>query len=130
MNLYFLSASVLCFLLGISHSALGEYLIFKNKRKKGSLVPSKVIGGLKERHLRILWATWHLATVFGWCLGVLLVKIAVIQNQNNIELTDFTLNSIAYGMFLSSILVLTGTKGKHPGWIVLLVIGVLILIGN
>ena len=38
MNIYFLIAGTLCFLLGIAHSTLGEYLIFNNKRKAGNLV--------------------------------------------------------------------------------------------
>ena len=126
MNLYLLIAGILCFPLGIAHSILGEYLIFKHKRIKGNIVPSKGGEELKERHLRILWATWHLASIFGWCIGAILIKIAVMQN---LEIVDFILNSIIYTMFLSSVLVLVGTKGKHPGWIVLLLIGIFILIG-
>lgn len=130
MNVYLLTAGVLCFLLGAIHSILGEYLIFQNKRSKGSLVLTKGGLNLKERHLRILWATWHLASVFGWCIGAILIKIAGTENLQNIEITGFVLNSILYTMFLSSVLVLVGTKGKHPGWIVLLLIGILTLIGN
>ena len=126
MNLYLLIAGILCFPLGIAHSILGEYLIFKHKRIKGNIVPSKGGEELKERHLRILWATWHLASIFGWCIGAILIKIAVMQN---LEIVDFILNSIIYTMFLSSVLVLVGTKGKHPGWIVLFLIGIFILIG-
>lgn len=130
MNLYLLIAGILCFFLGVVHSFLGEYLIFKNKRNKGSLTPSKVGVELKERHLRILWATWHLASVFGWCIGAILIKIAVTENLQNKELVDFILPSIVFTMLLSSALILIGTKGKHPGWIVLLVIGILTIIGN
>ncbi len=130
MNNYLFIAGVLCFILGVVHSFLGEYLIFQHKRNKGSLVPSKESGALKERHLRIVWATWHLASVFGWCIGAILIKIAVTENQQNTEIIDFILNSVIYTMFLSSVLVLVGTKGKHPGWIVLLLIGILTIIGN
>ncbi len=130
MNSYLLIASILSFFLGAAHSFLGEYLIFKNKKEKGNLVPSKGNVELKERHLRILWATWHLASVFGWCIGAILLKIAAIENLKNTELIDLILNAIICTMFLSSALVLVGTKGKHPGWIVLLLIGILTLIGN
>jgi hypothetical protein len=130
MNIYLLIAAILCFFLGLVHSFLGEYLIFKHKRKKGSLVPSKGSIELKERHLRILWATWHLASVFGWCIGAILMKIAVTENLLNKELSNFILQSIIITMFFSSAVVLIGTKGKHPGWIVLLLIGILTIIGN
>ncbi len=125
MNTYFFIAGILCFLLGIAHSILGEALIFKNIRNKEKLVPSKETIELRERHVRILWATWHLATVFGWCLGAILIKISILEES---QLIDFIVNSIGLTMFLSSLLVLIATKGKHPGWIVILAIGILAMI--
>ncbi|WP_074410377.1 MULTISPECIES: hypothetical protein [Aquimarina] len=130
MNTYLCIAGILCFLLGIVHSILGEYLIFNSKRNKGSLVPSKKNEALKERHLRILWATWHLASVFGWGIGAILIKISAEQNELNPTNIGFIIQSIMYTMFLASLLVLVGTKGKHPGWVVLLLIGILLVIGN
>ncbi|PWK19865.1 hypothetical protein [Xanthomarina spongicola] len=127
MNIYFFIAGILCFLLGIAHSILGEYLIFKNIRNKEKLVPTKETIELKERHVRILWATWHLATVFGWCLGAILIKISILEES---QLIDFIVNTIGLTMFLSSLLVLIGTKGKHPGWLVLLAIGIVLIIGT
>lgn len=129
MNIYFLIAGILCFILGLVHSILGEYLIFKTKRDKKNLVPTKVSTGLKERHLRIIWATWHLASFFGWCIGAFLIKISFGQNNASVEFIDFMINSIIYTMFASSFLVLIGTNGKHPGWAVLLLIGILLIIG-
>ncbi len=130
MNTYLCIAGILCFLLGIIHSILGEYLIFNSKRNRGSLVPSKKSEALKERHLRILWATWHLASVFGWCIGAILIKISIEYNELKSTSIDFIIQSIIYTMFLASLLVLVGTKGKHPGWVVLLLIGILVVIGN
>ncbi|WP_106794959.1 hypothetical protein [Aquimarina sp. Aq78] len=130
MNVYVCIAGILCFLLGIVHSILGEYLIFNSKRNKGSLVPSKKTVELKERHLRILWATWHLASAFGWGIGAILIKISVEQSELDSTSIGFIIQSIMYTMFLSSLLVLIGTKGKHPGWVVLLIIGILLVIGN
>jgi hypothetical protein len=84
-----------------------------------------VSNSLKERHLRIIWATWHLASIFGFCIGTLLIKIALDQNLVSTELLKFITISISVSMLCSSILVFTGTKGKHPGWIILLGIGIL-----
>lgn len=130
MNVYFLIAGILCFVLGLVHSILGEYMIFNTKRNKGNLVPTKVGTELKERHLRIIWATWHLASFFGWCIGAFLVKITFDQGKSDAELVDFIINSTIFTMLAASVLVLIGTKGKHPGWIVLLLIGVLLIIGK
>ncbi|MEQ8473038.1 MAG: hypothetical protein RIC35_17720 [Marinoscillum sp.] len=130
MNIYFLIAGILCFILGIVHSILGELLIFNSKRNPSSIVPSKKSADLKERHIRIIWATWHLATIFGWCLGVILVKISLTQNELNIEIIRLITQSTNYAMMAGSILVLIATKGKHPGWIILLIIGALLIIGN
>ena len=127
MNTNIFIAGILCFLLGIIHSILGEYLIFKSKRNKGNVVPSKKSPALKERHLRIIWATWHLASLFGWCIGVVLIHISLNQNAFLVESFDFILQAIMYTMFLGSLLVFIGTKAKHPGWVVLLLIGILIL---
>ena len=130
MNTYILIAGILCFLLGIVHSILGEHLIFNNKRNKGNLVPSVESTALKERHLRIIWATWHLASVFGWCIGALLVKISMEHDLLNSDTKVFVVQCIMFTMGLGSLLIFIGTKGKHPGWIVLLLIGFMLLLGN
>jgi hypothetical protein len=130
MNTYLFIAGILFFFLGIAHSVIAEYLIFNDKRNKGSLVPSKRSTELKERHLRIIWATWHLSSFLGWCIGAILIKISFEQNELNSNITDFIVQSIIYATFVSSLLVLVGTKGKHPGWVGFLLIGILLLIGT
>lgn len=130
MNTYLFIAGILFFLLGLAHSIIGEYLIFKNKRNKGSLVPSKKSVGLKERHLRIIWATWHLSSILGWCIGAILIKISLEQTELNSNISVFIVQSILYATFISSFLVLIGTKGKHPGWIGFLLIGIIMFIGS
>ncbi len=130
MNIYFHIAGILCFVLGFVHSVLGELLIFKDKRSKGNLVPIKVSGDLKKGHLRIIWATWHLLSFFGWCIGALLIHIALNQSPRNAEFINFVINSTVLTMLASSLLVLIATKGKHPGWVILLLIGVLIILGS
>jgi len=130
MNTYFLIAAILCVILGLVHSILGEYLIFRDKRKKGSIVPTIVKTDLKERHLRIIWATWHLASFFGWCVGAFLLRLAVDQDKLDAEFLDIVINTTIATMFASSVLVLIGTKGRHPGWVVLLGIGVFLIAGK
>lgn len=129
MNTYFLSAGILCIFLGIAHSVIGEYLIFHPRRKGNSLVPTAGGKELRERHLRILWATWHLATVFGAGFGLLLIQVSYIPNAIDTEFIGFLIIAIQYVMLAGSLLVLVATRGKHPGWFVLLCIAILLWIG-
>lgn len=130
MNIYFLIAGILCFLLGLVHSILGEILIFNSKRNQGEIVPTKSSTELPEKHLRIIWATWHLASIFGWCIGAILVKISLSSNGLNQNVVDLIVQSTVYSMLACFLLVLIGTKGKHPGWVVLLLISILLIMGN
>ena len=122
------AAGCLAFILGIIHSILGEVLIFKRMRT-GGIIPTTGGSLLKERHVRILWASWHLVTVFGWAIGAILCWFS-ISSSAEIIMPPFLVNSIVMAMFAGSALVLFGTKGKHPGWVVLLIIGALSWIGT
>ena len=54
-----IAAAVLAISVGVIHSVLGELLIF-NQMREGSFVPKIGKPLLRERNVRILWATWHL----------------------------------------------------------------------
>jgi len=127
VNTYLFSAGCLAFLVGIVHSVLGEILIFRHMRM-GTLVPT--YGGeiLKERRVRILWASWHLVTVFGAGLGVSLIGLSFTSSR--FASLDFIELVILFSMLVSSLIVLAATKGKHPGWVGLLGVAVLIWLGR
>ncbi|MEM7482334.1 MAG: hypothetical protein AAF481_14250 [Acidobacteriota bacterium] len=114
-------AGILALGLGIVHSALGEVLLFRRMRR-GRLVPSDGGTVLRARHVRILWATWHGLTVFGWAFGAILFRLATPGGASQ----GFVETVIAFAMLATSLLVLYGTKGRHPGWIVLLAIAFLV----
>lgn len=69
-------AAGLAVLTGIVHSALGELLIFRHLRN-GTLVPTQDAPPLRSRNVRIIWATWHLASVFGWAFAAILARLAM-----------------------------------------------------
>jgi hypothetical protein len=128
MDQYLWIAGMLCVLLGLAHSFLGEFLIFKKKKKPGKFIPTIANTPSEESHLRIIWATWHLTSIFGGCMGVILVRIATTQNQGSTELISFITVSTAIAMLCASFLVGIATKGKHPGWVILLIIGFLVFL--
>jgi hypothetical protein len=126
LNFYFLSAGVLAFVVGCIHSVLGERLIFSRIRNRG-LVPTQGGQLLHESHVRILWATWHAATAIGWGLAAILVWCSVHAEPGSVPRAVGL--AIALAMLASSILVLVGTRGRHPGWLGLLGVAVLTVIG-
>ena len=93
---------------------LGEILIFRHVRK-GGLVPAMGAPPLRERNIRIIWATWHLATVFGWAFAGVLFRLAFGHPSPS----SLILSAIVFAYLGGAILVLIGTKGRHPGWIAL-----------
>lgn len=125
MNTWFLLAASLMLLTGLVHSALGERLIFQRLRR-GSLVPTHGGELLRERHVRILWATWHLTSVLGWALAGGLCWLAVPDRASE---TRPLVLGIAAAAALCSVLVLFATRGRHPGWIALALVATCSLIG-
>lgn len=128
MNHYWFIAGILCIILGLAHSILGELLIFKSMRRPGNIVPTKSPEGLSEKHLRIIWASWHLASLLGWCIGIVIIGIAQDSSISTAQ-SDYFTHSISAGLIFSSLLVFIATKARHPGWVVLLIITLLLLLG-
>lgn len=119
-----LLAGSIILLTGAVHSVLGEILIFRHLRSHG-LVPSQGAPPLRERNIRILWATWHLATVLGWAFAGILFKLAT--RSPGAPPDAFILASVVVAYAAGGLLVLIATKGRHPGWVALLAVAALTL---
>lgn len=78
---------------------------------------------LREPHVRILWASWHVVSVFGLVLAALLVHRAYSPGPG------WEPPAIGVAMLAASLIVGLGTKGKHIGWVGLLVVAVLTGLG-
>jgi len=116
---YFIAA-ILAALTGLAHSVLGEILIFRHLRS-GSLVPALGAPPLRERNVRIIWATWHLATLFGWAFAGVLLQLALGHPITGSLVTG----AIVFAYLGGAVLVLVGTKGRHPGWVALTAVAAL-----
>lgn len=119
-----IAAGGLTIIVAAIHSVMGEILIFSRMRR-GRIIP--VFGGdlLRERHVRILWASWHIVSIFGVAFAAILLRLAYWPVA---PLGATVLLVIASSTVSSGILVLFATRGKHPGWLGLLAIGTLILL--
>lgn len=112
MQYLLIAASFILLLTAVAHSILGEIMIFR-KLSDGRVVPSMSAPPLKERNVRILWASWHLTSIFGLVFALAVFKVGVGAPLSVHEL----ICSIAIACFAGGMLVLLGTKGRHPGWI-------------
>ncbi|RXT48025.1 hypothetical protein B6S44_23355 [Bosea sp. Tri-44] len=126
MPSYVLAAGLLMILIAIAHSVIGEILIFRQLRA-GTIVPLLAPAPLRERHLRILWANWHLCSVLGWGLAALLILLAM---SPDLPAHALQVRIIAIATLAGSVLVLFATKGRHPGWLGLLVAAALAWLGQ
>ncbi|HRD72453.1 MAG TPA: hypothetical protein PK027_03785 [Aquimonas sp.] len=127
MNIYLATAAVLAFLVGLVHSLLGERLIF-GRLRQGRLVPTNGGSLLQERHVRILWASWHVLTVFGWCIAAVLLWLSLPSSNPSSAL--FIEQAIVFSMLAGSALVLLGTRARHPGWVGLLAVAAFVWLGR
>lgn len=114
-------ASVVLLLTALVHSLLGELMIFR-KLSGGRLVPALAAPPLEPRNVRILWATWHLASVFGLVLALIVYRIGVGAPLGTAGLLRATAVACAIGAGL----VLVGTRGRHPGWVSLSIAAALV----
>ncbi len=120
---YLHAAAILLASIGLVHSIGGEMLIFRRLRR-GGMVPTLAPSPLRVRHLRILWATWHAVTVLGWALAAVLWRMAdPVQGRSLLEFVEYT---AAAACLAASLLVLVGTRGRHPGWLGLLAVAWLV----
>ncbi|MCR2806852.1 hypothetical protein [Paenibacillus soyae] len=127
MNGFFFSASIIAFAVGLIHTVLGEMLIFR-KMRRNSFIPTNGGSVLRESNVRILWASWHALTVFGWGLALLLLWLARHSNHDGTYL--LLVHIVAVSMLAGSALIFIGTKGKHPGWAGLLIVAILSWMGD
>ena len=67
-------------LVDVAQSVLGELLLFRRLRTQGRQTVGRSEAGTAQQvlhapHLRILWGTWHVASVPCWALSALLWRL-------------------------------------------------------
>jgi hypothetical protein len=125
MQGHLLAAAVVTVAVGIVHSVLGEMLVFRKLRASG-IVPTSAAPPLQSRNVRILWATWHLASAFGFGFAVILWSLG----RRGSSPDPMLMQAIVLAFGVGATLVLVATRGRHPGWIGLLTVAVLTHLGR
>ncbi len=108
----------LTLLLFLAHSVFGERMVL---RRLMGWDGRGADGGrvLSDRQRRVLWASWHLVTVFGLGFAALLAMASRSGSFAGAQ-------AILAVTFLTAALYwLWATRARHPAWIVLILIGVL-----
>jgi hypothetical protein len=124
MNTSLIAAAAVLAFVGLGHSVLGEIMIFRRLGRQW-WIPAEPAPPLRSRHIRILWASWHVVTVFGWACSAILLRIATAASMQNIG--PFAVRAIAIASLVSAVLVFIATRARHPGWIGLLAAALLLL---
>ncbi len=105
------TAAILCFLIGIVHSSLGERFIL-TRLFRGDKVP--YLFGSSFFTKETLRFAWHITTIVWWGFGFILWKIAA-EPEN---LAQVILHTVSAVFFLSGGIAFGFTRGKHLSWIV------------
>jgi uncharacterized membrane protein len=91
------------------------------------VIPALRTAGLRARQTNILWASWPLLTAFGWGIAAVLYKLSFAAPS---DLIPCIATIMAVTTLAGGVLVLVGTKRRHPGWVVLSAIAGLIWVGQ
>ncbi|MFN0045672.1 MAG: hypothetical protein ACKVOS_04320 [Sphingorhabdus sp.] len=102
-------AGLLLIALALAHTIIGELLIFRHLAK-GSEKHKASLSILEQRRWYAIWSSWHLVTLLAIALGVILIDIAPPAEV------------ITWAIGIAAVFWFFGTRGRHPAWIVLLII--------
>ena len=112
-----LVASSLIVLIGIAHSYLGEkYIIIRLLRYEK--LP-KLFGDDSFTRLTLRFA-WHITTLAWFGFAYLLITL-----NSGLDLKQTLVSTTAFVFFLSALLSLVFTRGRHLSWLVFLTIALL-----
>jgi hypothetical protein len=118
-----LIAAVLILLLGLVHSLLGERYILVRLFRRDNLPRLFGSDAFTKNTLRF---AWHLTTVVWFGIGVLLVQLSTGRSLGTAELGA----TLATTAAASGLVALAGSRGRHPAWIVFLVVAGLVWTGT
>lgn len=124
MNVYFVIAAALIFGIGLTHSWLGErYILIRLFRRQN--LPHLFGSDLFTK--RTLRFAWHITTL-AWS-GLAASLLALASSPLNAPMLLLS-QIIAATFFVSSVVSLFGSRGRHYSWIVFMLIAALVFFGG
>ena len=125
MNPWLLGAAGLSVLIALAHSVIGEQRIFRHLRRAGQVVPTEGGTVLREFQVRILWGAWHGLSAMG--LGLAAVLFWLAHPAAQAASGGRVQWCVSMAMAATGVLVLVSNRGRHPAWVPLLGVAVLVL---
>lgn len=117
------AAAALTAALGVAHSVLGQRFVIGPLLRRGDL--PRVLGSEVFTRRTLLYA-WH-ATSLAWLgLAATLLVVAVQPRVMNMRAIAVL---VQWAVLATAALALVVTRGRHPSWIVLVAIAILIGLG-
>lgn len=111
-----LCAAVLLFLIGVAHSVVGEIMIIRHLFQL-DLFPDLRFDLFAKRTLRF---AWHLTTIAWWGIaGIVFLQFRYSSGRFSIQTV------LAVTFFISFLMVLIGTRGRHLSWSTFLIVAIL-----
>ena len=111
---WLLVSALLAFLLGLAHSVLGERYILRRLFRRPDL---PTLFGSDDFTKRTLRFAWHLTTVVWWGAAATMLALGVGAARGGLRVLSAT-------AFVSAAVALVGSRGRHPAWIVFIIIGI------
>jgi len=122
MNIFFFLASMLTFLLGLTHSILGERFFLGRLFKRE--MPENI--GNEQFLNRTTRTAWHLTSIAWIAIAVILAVLAF----RSLDSTAIIIGRIISCFFLiSSLVSLIGSRGRHLSWPIFFLISVFTWLG-
>ena len=121
MNVYLILSGVLTTLMVIAHSVLGEKLIMIPLQKTEGL--PRVRGSSRNVKMTLRFA-WHITTVMGIGIACIFFYYSKFTEFTSDQI--FVLRILSVTFFVSFIVSIGGARARHPSWIVMLVISILV----
>jgi len=124
MDFLLIIGATLTVLIGAAHSYLGEQYILVRLFRRSDLPQLFGSDTFTKQTLRFVW---HLTTI-AWIGLASVVLIGVVVPSS--EQISAILKAISITFFISSVVTLVASKGRHFAWIVFLAISVLVWMGS
>jgi len=112
-------AGCIAIILSLAHSILGERMVLRRLMAwdgRGSDGSKQ----LSEQQRRVLWASWHLVTVFGLGFAATLLRASGSESFAGTPMV------LAVTFLAAALYWFWATRGRHPAWILLVAIGLLL----
>ena len=124
MDILLIIGAILAVLIGAAHSYLGEQYILVRLFRRSDLPQLFGSDTFTKQTLRF---AWHLTTI-AWIGLASVILIGVVVPSSD-QLSTI-LKAISITFFISSVVTLAASKGRHFAWIVFLSISLLVWIGS